>query len=453
MTHRHGALVQLLVLVIVSWTIFTLSGTIGFGDESVMPSNCVGDCNGNHQVTVDEILSMVDMALGIVDISTCAAGDPHGDHKITVDEILAAVNNALYACPAPATPTTTPTLAPDTMAIIGVCLKPGPSDLVPCDAETVIKVWRCDDDSVCTPEARTLLGEGLTDSTGSFSIPVRRSLVRGAVLFTQARIDKETDYDGIIDFGPMGTGGTIDPSSEAGVRLLDQNGGVQNFLRDGVPIVLQAVRTATQHTTFAGLSPSEAADQATTVASNDPMVQKAIQQSKFAGQICFANEQPTSFDLTLTLDTSLKTASAMEVDLAVLYQGLGGNPISDATIVEGCSGRLGSFTYLDQPGMIRFTLQSASPRQIPTSPLFSCEIDPNYKLPIVVACQSGKIDGRPVSCCANPYKTRVFVPRLGNGCCQFNGYCVNLDKAFCPIFDGQPSDGGLVCDQGEGECR
>lgn len=177
------------------------------------------------------------------------------------------------------------------------------------------------------------------------------------------------------------------------------------------------------------------------------------------GTICFANKEPTSFDVTL--DTSLKTASVMEVDLAVLYQGSGGNPISDATIDGGCSsalGRLGSFTYLNkpglnQPGMVRFTLQSATPRQIPTSPLFSCNIDSFYANSIVVSCLSGNIDGRAVICCPKPFQT-IFGPvPLGNGCCQFNGSCQNIDAAICPIFGGQPLGGGLVCDQGEGECR
>ena len=409
-------------------------------------TSCVGDCNGNHQVTVDELLTMVNIALGNVDISTCTAGDPHGDHEITVDEILAAVNNALHGCPAPATPTTTPTLPPDMMAINGVCLKPGPSDLVSCDADTVIKVWRCDDDSACTPGARTLLGEGLTDSTGRFSIPFRRSLAQGAVLSINARIDNATDYDLIMDIAPIGTGGvevTIDPSAEATVRLLDQNGGLQNFSHDGITIVLQAVRTATQHTTFAGLSPSAAADQATEVASHDPMVKTAIQQSKFAGSICFDNELPTSFDLTL--DTSL-TAAGMKVNLTVLYQGSGGNPISDAngggcecpSALRGCS-----FTYPNQPGMVQFTLLSASPRPIPTSPLFSCNINLFYSYPIVVSCLSASVDDRPLKCCATPFKT-VVVPPPGSGCCQFDGFCLGF-KEYCTIFGGEPFQAGYRC--------
>jgi hypothetical protein len=59
---------------------------------------CVGDCDGNGQVTVDEVLTMVNIALGNADISTCTAGDANADGQITVNEILTAVNNALNGC-------------------------------------------------------------------------------------------------------------------------------------------------------------------------------------------------------------------------------------------------------------------------------------------------------------------------------------------------------------------
>jgi hypothetical protein len=69
-----------------------------FGDENVSPA-CVGDCDGTAQVTIDEILTMVNIALGSLDVGTCSgAGDANQDGYITIDEILAAVNNALNGC-------------------------------------------------------------------------------------------------------------------------------------------------------------------------------------------------------------------------------------------------------------------------------------------------------------------------------------------------------------------
>jgi predicted outer membrane repeat protein len=62
---------------------------------------CVGDCNGDHQVTVDDILTMVNIALGNTPVTACEAGDANGDGQITVDEILTAVDNALNGCSVP----------------------------------------------------------------------------------------------------------------------------------------------------------------------------------------------------------------------------------------------------------------------------------------------------------------------------------------------------------------
>lgn len=59
---------------------------------------CVGNCRGSGTVTVDDIITMVNIALGSADISACTAGDANSDHQITLDEILKAVNNALNGC-------------------------------------------------------------------------------------------------------------------------------------------------------------------------------------------------------------------------------------------------------------------------------------------------------------------------------------------------------------------
>ncbi len=82
-------------------------------------SACAGDCNGDGMVTVDEILAMVNIALGSDLVTNCTAGDVNGDGMITVDEILAAVDNALNGCIPPATPTATATAVP-TLGVLGL---------------------------------------------------------------------------------------------------------------------------------------------------------------------------------------------------------------------------------------------------------------------------------------------------------------------------------------------
>jgi putative Ig domain-containing protein len=57
---------------------------------------CPGDCNHSGDVTVDEILELINAALG--NGMSCSAGDTNHDGAITIDEILAAVNAALDGC-------------------------------------------------------------------------------------------------------------------------------------------------------------------------------------------------------------------------------------------------------------------------------------------------------------------------------------------------------------------
>jgi len=60
---------------------------------------CAGDCNGSHTVTVDEILTLVNIALDNGSVAACQTADTDHNGRITIDEILAAVNNALNGCP------------------------------------------------------------------------------------------------------------------------------------------------------------------------------------------------------------------------------------------------------------------------------------------------------------------------------------------------------------------
>src|SRR6188768_3087935 len=61
---------------------------------------CVGDCNDSGDVTVDEIVTMVNAALQ-GGVGGCPNGDGNMDGSITVDEIVSAVNNALNGCMPP----------------------------------------------------------------------------------------------------------------------------------------------------------------------------------------------------------------------------------------------------------------------------------------------------------------------------------------------------------------
>jgi len=65
---------------------------------------CVGDCDWDSQVTVDEVVLGVNVALASVPLSACEMFDYDGDGSVTVDELVRGVNNALHGCADPLTP-------------------------------------------------------------------------------------------------------------------------------------------------------------------------------------------------------------------------------------------------------------------------------------------------------------------------------------------------------------
>ena len=63
-------------------------------------TSCVGDCDGSGDVAVNELITMVNIALGSAQLSACPIGDADGSGDISVNEIIQAVNFALSGCPA-----------------------------------------------------------------------------------------------------------------------------------------------------------------------------------------------------------------------------------------------------------------------------------------------------------------------------------------------------------------
>lgn len=62
-------------------------------------AGCLGDCDGDGEVTIAEILRMVNIALGSQPVGECGAADDNGDGLVTVNEIVRAVGFALAGCP------------------------------------------------------------------------------------------------------------------------------------------------------------------------------------------------------------------------------------------------------------------------------------------------------------------------------------------------------------------
>ena len=88
---------------------------------------CIGDCNGNGEVTVDEIIKAVNIALGTTPVDTCSTSDANGDGTVTINEIIADVNSALGGCPATPTPSGTPAASASPAATSTATATPTPT--------------------------------------------------------------------------------------------------------------------------------------------------------------------------------------------------------------------------------------------------------------------------------------------------------------------------------------
>ncbi|MFN8641565.1 MAG: hypothetical protein U0802_07880 [Candidatus Binatia bacterium] len=59
---------------------------------------CVGDCNGDGMVAINELITGVNIALGATPLSQCPSFDVNGDDMVGINELITAVNNALGTC-------------------------------------------------------------------------------------------------------------------------------------------------------------------------------------------------------------------------------------------------------------------------------------------------------------------------------------------------------------------
>ena len=65
---------------------------------------CVGDCHNSGEVTIDDLVIMINIALEQQPLSACPAADADRSGTATIEEILLAVNNAQQGCPTAISP-------------------------------------------------------------------------------------------------------------------------------------------------------------------------------------------------------------------------------------------------------------------------------------------------------------------------------------------------------------
>jgi hypothetical protein len=81
------------LIAVLPWLLITL------GVRATATAACAGDCDADGEVTVDELIIAVTIALGSATVDQCVSIDISGDGAVTVDEIVGAVNVALAGCP------------------------------------------------------------------------------------------------------------------------------------------------------------------------------------------------------------------------------------------------------------------------------------------------------------------------------------------------------------------
>jgi hypothetical protein len=66
--------------------------------DSPVNGPCAGDCDNSGQVLINEVITMVNIALGTLGADACGNGDTSRNSGIEVSEIVAAVNSVLLGC-------------------------------------------------------------------------------------------------------------------------------------------------------------------------------------------------------------------------------------------------------------------------------------------------------------------------------------------------------------------
>jgi hypothetical protein len=70
-----------------------------FVATSASAQTCVGDCNDDGMVAINELIIGVNIALEATPLSSCPSFDVNDDGMVGINELITAVNNALGMCP------------------------------------------------------------------------------------------------------------------------------------------------------------------------------------------------------------------------------------------------------------------------------------------------------------------------------------------------------------------
>ena len=70
-------------------------GAVGITD---LPQPCLADCDGDGEVTVNEAVRAVAIALGAQPLANCPVADGNGDGQVRIEELIDAVKDVISGC-------------------------------------------------------------------------------------------------------------------------------------------------------------------------------------------------------------------------------------------------------------------------------------------------------------------------------------------------------------------
>ena len=66
--------------------------------HAVLDQQCLGDCNGDGLVMVDELIVGIDIALALTAVDRCGAFDLNDDSHVALDELVGGIDRAVRGC-------------------------------------------------------------------------------------------------------------------------------------------------------------------------------------------------------------------------------------------------------------------------------------------------------------------------------------------------------------------
>jgi len=185
------------------------------------PSYCVGDCNQDGRVSVDELVTSVGIAVDEIPIERCEWADDSGDAVVAVDELVRCVNSTLYGCFAGGASVPTPGASPTATATGGTTATPTPTPptVTPTPTQpsaTVTMTHTPDETPTKAPLVRTYCGELAaplaipdSDAEGIFGLIALDDLDRVTDVDVQLNIDHTWVGDLAVTLTHQATGRTV----------------------------------------------------------------------------------------------------------------------------------------------------------------------------------------------------------------------------------------------------